>query len=194
MNAIEKMEKRTAELLEAKAGKVNDIAAKIQEAKAKADALKAEVEAAHAAGDYEKEIEKNQDEEKARRIVEAIRKDYSATEAGELLTPEEYKDAADKVIKQLDELTAKNNITILEILDELEKIRTEEADTIERANKALHAWQYKVNGARDIKEAAPGFVQPSSLLKYSNWHNVEYLNYILQHTATAQYKEESTCK
>ena len=187
MKSLNAIKRRTAELLEAKAGKTDKIKNEIRAAEAKADEIKAEAEKAHSAREYEKEIELLSSEEKARRVVDEYKKDLAKASGGILIDLDEYEVKAAEVIKELDAMTAANKQKIYKILKELEAIKADECETINEANDALHAWQYDVNGARGVRYFTSGAVDHNSVLKYENYDNVTFLSIIFEHPATVDY-------
>ena len=180
MEALEKLKKRCNELITEKAKRLERAEKDIKETAEKAAAIEKKAKEAHAARDYDKQIELNNQADKFHKIEAEYIKERDAISGGVLVSDKEYKSAAEEVKKELQELTAANYKKICKLITELKEINNTERDTLDEANSILHTWQYNINGRRDLVVNESGIINPFTELRYKDYSNVQYLTYILE--------------
>ena len=188
MKSLDALQKRTAELIDEKAKRIEAANKDIEATASKAAEIEARARKAHAARNYEEEIELQAQADKVRKVQAEYKNEVENIKNGVLIDPDEYETKAAEVIKELEALTATNQKKICKLLAELQNIKKTECETLDEANKALRVWQYDVNGRRDLIINKNGRTDPRTELRYKDYSNVIYLTYILETMdATADY-------
>ena len=188
MDALETLKKRSSELLEEKEKRLEKVDKDIKATAAKIKAIEKKAEEAHAARNYEKEVEIKDQADKLHKVEAEYIKEHDAIKNGVLISEEEYKSSAADVINELQKITAEDYKKICKLLTELKTILNTERDTLDEANRLLKSWQYDINGRRDIVVTNTGIINPVTELKFNDFSNIQYLRYILETlNATADY-------